>query len=275
MADKPPVPRKPSGVPPPPPPRTAPAQITSSPPPPPPASSPPPPPPQTAATQSAPAAPPTPPPPPPPPADKDEELADLLDRLHAEIDTETSTENVEIGAPLTRPTDASRPARENKAVESDGGLDFRPVFASYGARFGGLVIDSLILLLWMIPGIILMASGSVGFIILGLVISIAGFSAATVTYARGISTSGQSVGNRVMSTKVVDARNGRLISAGNAGVRFVIRQVVSMIFFIGFLMALGNSQRRTFHDDVAGTVVTRPQRASWSLDDEPTADAES
>ena len=33
-------------------------------------------------------------------------------------------------------------------------------------------------------------------------------------------------------------------------------------------MALGNSQRRTFHDNIAGTVVIRPTRASWSIDDE-------
>ena len=180
------------------------------------------------------------------------------------------SDDVSVGAQLTKPTDASRPARENKAVESDGGLDFRPVFASYGSRFGGLVIDSLILLLWMIPGIVLMATGSLGLVILGIVVAIIGFSAATVMYARGVSTTGQSVGNRVMSTKVVDARNGRLIPAGDAGVRFVIRQVISMIFFIGFFMALGNAQRRTFHDDVAGTVVTRPERESWSVDDDPT-----
>jgi len=43
---------------------------------------------------------------------------------------------------------------------------------------------------------------------------------------------------------------------------------VSSIFLIGFLVALGNSQRRTFHDNFAGTVVTRPPRATWSIDDE-------
>jgi uncharacterized RDD family membrane protein YckC len=45
---------------------------------------------------------------------------------------------------------------------------------------------------------------------------------------------------------------------------------VSSILCIGFLVALGNSQRRTFHDNIAGTVVTRPPRATWSIDDEVT-----
>jgi hypothetical protein len=36
-------------------------------------------------------------------------------------------------------------------------------------------------------------------------------------------------------------------------------------------VAFFNGQRRTFHDKMAGTVVTRPPRASWSIDDEATA----
>ncbi len=59
-----------------------------------------------------------------------------------------------------------------------------------------------------------------------------GIAVATVLYAKGVSSTGQS------------------------------------ILFFGFLMALGNSQRRTFHDNIAGTVVIRPTRASWSIDDE-------
>jgi len=89
-------------------------------------------------------------------------------------------------------------------------------------------------------------------------------------YARAVSSSGQWIGNRVTSTTVVDARNGRMISAGAAGLRFVLRSLVSSIFLIGFLVALGNSQRRAFHDNFAGTVVTRPPRATWSIDDEVT-----
>ena len=48
---------------------------------------------------------------------------------------------------------------------------------------------------------------------------------------------------------------------------------VAKLFFaqlIGFLVALGNSQRRTFHDNIAGTVVARRPRATWSIDDEVT-----
>ena len=44
-------------------------------------------------------------------------------------------------------------------------------------------------------------------LVIGVLAAVAGFAAATVMYARAVSTSGQSVGNRAMSTKVVDTRN--------------------------------------------------------------------
>ena len=86
--------------------------------------------------------------------------------------------------------------------------------------------------------------------------------------ARCVAAEANPFGNRLTNTHVVDARNGHFISAGDAGTRYVLRMLISMILFIGFLVALGNSQRRTFHDNVAGTVVIRPPRASWSIDDE-------
>lgn len=176
-----------------------------------------------------------------------------------------------VGAPLTKPTDVERPERVQVAkIKSEGGIDFDPELASYGARFGGLLIDNLVVSVFLLPGCALVLVGSTALIILGLVLMIVGFGGATVLYARAVSASGQWIGNRVTKTRVVDARNGRMVTAGDAGLRFVLRYLVSSIFYIGFLVALGNSQRRTFHDNVAGTVVTRPQRATWSIDDEVT-----
>lgn len=158
-------------------------------------------------------------------------------------------------------------------IASEGGLEFRPAFASFGARFLGLLVDTAVLALWMLPGIVLMVVGSTPLVIVGAGLMIAGFAIATVRYARTVASSGQSLGNRVMSTRVVDARNGAYVSVGHAGTRFVIRYLISTILFIGFLMAFANNQRRTFHDNVAGTVVTRPPRATWSIDqDQPDTD---
>ena len=161
----------------------------------------------------------------------------------------------------------TRPERAASAViETAGGLDFDPVFASFGARAIGLLVDLVILTLLLVPGFALIVTGSL--ILLGLALIVAGFAVGTVLYTRAITSTGQSVGNRVAGTKVVDARNGRPVEPGEAGLRYILRFTVSIIFFIGFVVALADPQRRTFHDKIAGTVVTRPARESWSIDDE-------
>ena len=200
-------------------------------------------------------------------ASTDDDLAELLSRI-ADDDAPAAPA---VGAALTRPTDVERPERTEVAqVESAGGIDFDPELASYGPRLGGLLIDSVVLALCLVPGIALVVVGSTPTIIIGVLAMIVGFGVATTLYARAVSSSGQWIGNRVTGTRVVDARNGRMVTPGEAGLRFILRFLVSTIFLIGFLVALGNSQRRTFHDNIAGTVVTRPPRATWSIDDEVT-----
>ncbi len=246
--------------------------LPGSPPPPPPPSALPPPPPLASPPPLTSPPPPGPPPPPPAvanptPAGYDAELAELLARIDEDGDISAPA----IGAALTKPTDVTRPERAAAAViESAGGLDFDPVFASFGARAIGLLVDLVILMVLLVPGIALIVAGSTPLILLGLVLIVAGFAVGTVLYARAITSTGQSVGNRVAGTKVVDARNGRPVESGEAGLRYVLRFAVSIIFFIGFLVAFADPQRRTFHDKIAGTVVTRPARESWSIDDEVT-----
>jgi uncharacterized RDD family membrane protein YckC len=177
-----------------------------------------------------------------------------------------------LGSALTKPTDVSRPSRPAApAVEPAGGIAFVPDFASFGARAIGLIVDLVVLAVFLAPGALLIALGSTPMVVLGLGALLVGFVAATVVYARHVSRSGQSLGNRVAGTSVVDARNGRMIDSGEAATRYALRFLVSSILFGGFLIAFGNAERRTFHDKFAGTVVIRPARASWSIDDEVTA----
>ncbi len=197
--------------------------------------------------------------------DTDDDLAALLSQI---TDDEVPAAPP-VAAPLTKPTDVERPEKAELArIESDGGIDFDPVLASYGARLGGLIIDNFLTLLCMLPGIALVILGSTPLIVAGVLVMLAGFAGATVLYARAVSTSGQWIGERITGVTVVAARNGKMVTAGEAGLRFIVRYWISSILYIGFLVALFNSQRQTFHDKVAGTVVTRPPRATWSIDDE-------
>ncbi len=196
-------------------------------------------------------------------------MQELLALLHEEMDLGEPSEAVAVGTATTKPTDVERPQMASAVViETGSGLAFDPAFASYGQRLGGLAVDVLVLTVLCLPGLALTIAGSGALVLLGVLLLVIGFGAATVIYAKGVSSTGQSFGNRASSTRVVDARNGQLVPVGEAGTRYVVRMLVSPILFIGFLVALGNSERRTFHDNIAGTVVIRPARASWSIDDE-------
>lgn len=175
-----------------------------------------------------------------------------------------------VGSALTAPTDVSRPQRPEAETVSETAVRFDPVFASYGERAIGLIVDWLVLDLFLLPGLVLTAVGSGVAIVLGVAVMAIGFVAATVVSTKAVSRTGQTIGNRVASTKVVDARNGKLVDSGAAATRYVLRFLISPILFIGFLVAFTNPERRTFHDKFAGTIVTRPPRASWSIDDEVT-----
>ncbi len=216
-----------------------------------------------------------PPAPVPPPAASDEraggrddELDDILRRLGDVEDAPVPA----IGTALTRPTDVERPERAAAAViESEGGLEFRPEFASFGARAVGILVDVAVLTLFELPAIAVFALASGPVLVIGVLLALATFVLATAIYGRAIGSTGQSIGNRVASTRVVDARNGRTVSVAAGATRYVVRMLISPVLLVGYLMGVFSSDRRTLQDQVAGTVVIRPPRASWSIDDEPTA----
>jgi uncharacterized RDD family membrane protein YckC len=213
---------------------------------------------------------PPPPPGPPPTRGDDAELAALLARIAEDGDADVAAPAV--GTALTKPTDVSRPSRPAApTVESSGGIAFDPEYASFGARAVGLAVDAAMLALFTAPGIVLVALASTVTVLLGILTIVVGFVAATVLYARAVARTGRSVGNRVAGTSVVDVRNGAPLDVGAAATRYVVRFLVSIILFGGFLVAFGNAERRTFHDRFAGSIVVRPPRASWSIDDEPPA----
>lgn len=206
-----------------------------------------------------------PPPAPPPPVDRPD-LTELLERLHEDLDVEQSPAPTEPGEALTNPRDLERPTDLDKIViESTGGIDFQPTFASFPQRILSAVADTIALALFVGPGVaVAIAGGGAGAVVAGAALSLLGFVVAMVSYARSIARSGRWIGNRIAGTRTVDVRNGDTIRAADAGARFAVRNLVSIVFLIGFLVAFGDSQRRTFHDRFAGTVVIARQRETWS-----------
>lgn len=210
------------------------------------------------------------PPPAPPPPYERPDLSDILEQLHEDLDLDAAPMPTGPGAQLTDPRDLERPKdREEIVVESTGGLDFRPSFASFGSRFVGLVADSIVLSVAVTPGIALaVATDGAIAVFGGVVLALIGFAIVTSLYARSVARSGQWLGNRVSGTRVVDARNGQPIDVAHAGTRFVVRHLLSVILLVGFVVAFFDPQRRAFHDRWAGSVVVGRRRESWSADDE-------
>ncbi|NQY58294.1 MAG: RDD family protein [Ilumatobacteraceae bacterium] len=159
---------------------------------------------------------------------------------------------------------ASQTAPAAPTVESDGGLGFDPELAGLDARAGGFLIDSLVLLVFVAPGVVIAIAAAPA---IGVVLAVLGFALATLLYARAVSSRQQWIGNRITDSRVVSVRNGAPIDATHAATRFVARQLISPILLFGFLMALTNPQRRAFHDQLAGSVVTRRPLERWSADD--------
>ncbi|MBW3602616.1 MAG: RDD family protein [Actinobacteria bacterium] len=73
---------------------------------------------------------------------------------------------------------------------------------------------------------------------------------------------GQTVGNRVVGVRIVDAGAGGSIPYSRALIRYLMSIVSGIPLALGYLWMLWDQPRRqTWHDKVAGTMVVR---ASWS-----------
>ena len=227
-----------------------------------------------------------PPPPPaaaePPRGSGDDDLADILAQLEDEPEPPPGAADGSDRAPdqavasaaaptpdgrkkLTDPRDLERPSTASEIViESDGGLQFDPSFAPFSKRALELIVDSLVLGVFLLPGLIIAAASSLWFV--GVLVSLIGFVAFVVIAARSIAASSKSFGNRVAGTRIVDGINGSNIDVGRAALWMTVRYLISTIFFIGFLIAFTDGQRRTFHDRLARTVVVGRAREVWTAD---------
>jgi len=101
-----------------------------------------------------------------------------------------------------------------------------------------------------------MADGAFGITLLGLVLSMAYF-----TLLEGSNT-GQTIGKKALSIRVISQQTGGPIGYGRALARNAVRSLPGLIRFIGFvwtlldnLWMLWDKEKQTLHDKVAKTVV--------------------
>jgi uncharacterized RDD family membrane protein YckC len=160
-------------------------------------------------------------------------------------------------------------------------------YAGVGARFGALLIDSIVTGLFVVPAFVILnagptkissctidSSGDVTFgdgrralcevptggtvaaaILLGLV----GFAAMLLYYARlEGGPKGQTIGKKATGVRVVDATTGGPIGPGRAIGRYLFKAFISgNLCFLGYLWALWDGRKQSWHDKVVSSVVVK------------------
>lgn len=130
--------------------------------------------------------------------------------------------------------------------------------AGWWSRVGATLIDGLVL---GVPAVILIfASG--GTLSARALIEVVVVIGEALYFTLMLSRQGQTVGNRAVGTRVLDARTGGPLSTGKAFGRWAAQLLfglLSFAFFIptllDYLWPLWDRQNQTLHDKMAGTVV--------------------
>ncbi|MFW2340590.1 MAG: RDD family protein [Acidimicrobiia bacterium] len=117
--------------------------------------------------------------------------------------------------------------------------------ASFGERLIAAIIDGVVVAL---------ATGILGRI--GILGSIVGFvvSYGYYVYLEG-SPSGQTIGKRAMSIRVVGMQTGQTIGYAGAFIRVIGKIVSSIACLLGYLWMLWDPEKQTWHDKFADSVV--------------------
>lgn len=118
--------------------------------------------------------------------------------------------------------------------------------ASFWRRLGAYLIDSVLL---FIPYVIFfMISPGLGYA-LGLATAVAYFG----NFEGG--QSGQTLGKRWLSIRVIDFRTGGPIGFGRGVIRYIGKILSSIPLALGFFWMIWDREKQTWHDKIATTVV--------------------
>ncbi|MEU4619946.1 RDD family protein [Actinoplanes sp. NPDC023801] len=135
-------------------------------------------------------------------------------------------------------------------------------FASWGARFGAYLVDSLVTIPFVIIALVLgMDTDPVtGVPTLNAFYFIGILGAVVVSgYNRWFlaGKTGQTWGRKALGIRLVSEATGQPIGAGNAFVRDLAHIVDSLACYVGWLFPLWDAKKQTFADKIMKTLVVR------------------
>lgn len=155
-----------------------------------------------------------------------------------------------------------------------------------GARFGAAILDGIISGLMFLPAIIALIAGpkrittcsvdvegnitigeeinaicevpSGGAIAIAVLLALVALAGVIYNWIILVGRTGQTLGKRAVGVRVVDATNGSPIGAGRALGRYLFATFISGNFcLLGYLWALWDSKKQTWHDKVVSSVVVK------------------
>jgi uncharacterized RDD family membrane protein YckC len=152
-------------------------------------------------------------------------------------------------------------------------------FAGWWQRVGASILDGLIAIPFLIPGMVVLFAGPTdikfredgfegagfyeeptgGTVALAVLLYLIGMAAFLIFYCRRVSRVGSSLGMSAAGYRIIDARTGANVSMGKSVGRFFARYLSALPCYLGYLWPLWDSENRTFHDMIAQTRAVRKQ----------------
>jgi uncharacterized RDD family membrane protein YckC len=124
--------------------------------------------------------------------------------------------------------------------------------ASFWQRLGAIILDGLIIGVVQVVVVAALAAVDDGLAVVAYLIMIVAGIAYYVMLEGG--ESGQTIGKKALNIRVYDLKQGGPIGYGRAFIRYIGR-IASSILLIGYLWSIWDSEKQTFHDKFAGSVV--------------------
>jgi uncharacterized RDD family membrane protein YckC len=117
--------------------------------------------------------------------------------------------------------------------------------AGFWRRFAAAFIDAIVI--GVVSEILKLVLGTVG-TLLGLLVGLAYF-----TYFHG--STGQTPGDAALAIRVIDLQGGGSIGYMRAFIRWIVSLISGFVILLGYLWMLWDSEKQTWHDKAAGSVV--------------------
>ncbi|MCY4063145.1 MAG: RDD family protein [Chloroflexi bacterium] len=199
-------------------------------------------------------------------------------RKALELDPDYQPAIAELGEPTPKQKPEQAPEDEPESAPDDTGATEAPQrwLASISKRWLAIIIDGFIVAIATV--LLLVAGGALAPLDAAMAsadqaavsAAFSNFQSNTLTVNLLISAiynvvlmvgfNGQTLGKMMLRLRVVKKRGGR-ITILDALLRNVFGYMVSQIFLLGYLWALFDAEKQTWHDKMAGTVVVEERRA--------------